>query len=137
MTRHEMAIVAQTVLLEAEAEPFIGKLGVAYTIINRMRRHSLGAYQVCWAPFQFSCWLQSPEQLAKRMTNAPNEAIIEAWKAVELANDGSVADPTNGATNYLNVAIVTATRPDHDLPSWVGALEHTVTLGNHDFYKER
>ena len=137
LTRNEMAVIAHTVLLEAEDQAFHGKLAVAFVIKNRMEKSHKSAYDICWAPWQFSCWLENLDKIGKRMTNAPGEMVQDSWKAVELAITESVSDPTQGATHYLNIEVTKQQRGDGKLPSWVEAMEHTVTIGAHDFYKEK
>ena len=135
LSRNEMAVIAQTVLLEAENQDFQGKLAVAFVIKNRMDKQKATAYTICWAPWQFSCWLENLDKIGRRMTNAPVDMIQDSWKAAELAIDESVADPTQGATHYLNIE-VTKQQRGGSLPSWAEKLTHTATIGDHDFYKE-
>lgn len=133
---NERAVIAQTVLLEAEGESFEGKLAVAFVIANRMKARNQSAYKVCWDPWQFSCWQISLDKLASRFANASPQHTGDCWIAVELATSGMRRDPTNGAQFYLNVELTKQQRGDGQLPNWVEKMQHTVKIGQHDFYKE-
>lgn len=124
----EQAIVAQTVLLEAENEPWEAKLAVAQVIVNRMYQRKQSAYEVCWQPWQFPCWQESLDKVAKRFTNATTSTKEESWRAAEFAQQLSGEnDITEGATHYL---------PQSEHPAWVEKMKLTVTRGTLSFYKE-
>lgn len=136
LTLNERAVIAQTVLLEAEGEPFEGKLAVAFVIANRMRARKENAYKVCWEPWQFSCWQTSLDKLAGRFANATSQIISDCWIAVEMATSELRRDPTDGSQFYLNVELTKQQRGDDKLPGWVEKMRHTVKIGQHDFFKE-
>lgn len=136
LTLSERAVIGQTVLLEAEGEPFEGKLAVAFVITNRMKARNQSAYKVCWDPWQFSCWQTSLDKLSSRFTNATAQTTGDCWLAVEMATGNVRRDPTNGAQFYLNVELTKQQRGDGQLPSWVEKMTHTTRIGAHDFYKE-
>jgi len=131
----ELSVITQTVLLEAEAEPYLGKLAVAYTIINRMDKHHLPATYVCWQPWQFSCWLDDLTKISSRFAKAPQDAWTDSLHAADQAFHKSIPDPTQGATHYLNEELTKQIRGG-TLPTWVASMTHTVKIGLHDFYKE-
>lgn len=130
-----IAILAQTVLLEAEAEPFIGKLGVAYVVVNRAKKSGESIPSIVWKKFQFSCWLNPLNDCAVRFERASTSDWYDSIRAATMALDGLVADPTDGATHYLNIEL-TKILNKGKLPSWVSKLKHTIKIGQHDFYKE-
>ena len=134
MTANDKSVVTQTVLLEAAGEPYNGKLGVAFVIANRMKKRRQTAHQVCWAKWQFSCWLDPLERIAQKFANETGKTWVESALAAEMALMNSVIDPTMGATHYLNKAVTI--QQAGKLPSWVDQLQWLVTIGNHDFYKE-
>jgi spore germination cell wall hydrolase CwlJ-like protein len=131
----ELAVVAQTVLLEAASEPPNGKLAVAFVITNRMKKRAQTAFEVCWAKWQFSCWLDPLPTIAWKFKQESEKTWSECVLYSELAlKGGSVVDPSGGATHYLNKELTI--QQTGKLPGWVENLTHTVKIGAHDFYKE-
>lgn len=129
----EIAIIKWTVLLEAAGEPFAGKLAVAHVIRNRMAQRGKTAFEICWAPYQFSAWLMPLKTIAEKLSNESLTTIADCNRAAKRAYDRSGTDPTLGATHYLNEALTIA--QSGKLPSWVEQLQWTVKIGQHDFYK--
>ena len=118
--------LAVTVLQEAGGEPYEGKLGVAWSIINRCRTKSLRVPEIVLAPWQYSCF----------NTNSPTRRLVvtrhqgtwnECMRAAEAAYKGLEPDPTHGSTHYL--------RPDvlPKLPSWYQPKLVRAALGKHRF----
>ena len=131
----ELAVVAQTVLLEAAGEPMNGKLAVAFVIVNRMKKRKQTAFEVCWAKWQFSCWLDPLTSIAFKFKQETEKTWSECTLAAELAlNDRNVVDPSLGATLYLNKAVTI--QQNGKLPSWVDKAVWLVKIGEHDFYSE-
>ncbi len=100
---------AMTIKMEAEGEPYEGKLGVAFVIANRMRATGRSAADVVLRPFQFSCW-NTTEPTRRRLDDVDTNRAVwaESYKAAAAALFGLVTDPTRGATSYLNPAVTTA-----------------------------
>lgn len=122
-----------TVLLEAEGEPDLGKLAVAFVIVNRYlaaikRGVTDGIAAIVLAPQQFSCW----------NTDSPRRAVVATaeqrgvWRACMRAAASAYLfpydnDPTHGANHFLN--------PELAHPSWYDRAKVTVVIGNHAFLK--
>jgi len=136
VTEDEKAVIRMTVKQEAADQPYLGKLGVAYVIINRMKQQNKTAFEVCWAKWQFSCWLEPLSAIARWLKNEPLSVDNEVTTAVNSVISGHESDPTRGATHYLN-AELTKQQNGGKLPAWVEAMEYTATIGQHDFYKEK
>ena len=127
--------MAQTVLLEAAGEPMNGKLAVAFVIVNRMTKRKQTAFEVCWAKWQFSCWLDPLPTIAFKLKRESEKTWAEAVLAAELAlTRKSVIDPSLGATLYLNKAVTI--QQTGQLPAWVEKATWKVKIGAHDFYSE-
>lgn len=129
----EIELIQWTVLLEAAGEPFEGKLAVAYVIVNRMKKAEKTAFDICWAPYQFSCWLDPLPTIAKKLNRETLLVVAECRRAAAGAYDTRIADSSLGATHYLNKTLTI--QQAGKLPSWVDALTHTVDIGAHSFYK--
>ena len=131
----ELGVVAQTALLEAAGEPLAGKLAVAFVIVNRMKKRKQTAFQVCWAKWQFSCWLAPLSSIAWKFQQETAKTWAECVLCAEMAlENGSVVDPSLGATLYLNQAVTM--QQAGKLPSWVVKATWLVKIGAHDFYTE-
>ena len=131
----EMTLIKWTVAQEAADQPYIGKLAVAYVIVNRMRKWKRSAASICWQPYQFSCWGGGNlDAKGKFLDHTPDEVIYDCGKAAVQAYQAQVADPTNGAVYYLNVDLVI--RLSGKLPDWWASdtkPESEVKIGNHVF----
>jgi spore germination cell wall hydrolase CwlJ-like protein len=134
MTPREHAVVSETVLLEAAGEPFQGKLGVAFVIVNRMKTRHQSAHEVCWARWQFSCWLDPLERIARKFENETAKTWGECDLAAEMALNNMTIDPTMGATHYLNKEVTI--QQAGKLPGWLTSMKWLVKIGQHDFYRE-
>ena len=127
--RHDIECLALNVYFEARGEPFIGKIGVAHVVLNRMRDHRFpasacmvvkqGDYRVrhnC----QFSWWCDGKSDRPRHRT---------AWAtSLAVAKEvywGFVEDPTRGALWY---------HADYVDPSWNDVFVQTRVIGKHIFY---
>jgi spore germination cell wall hydrolase CwlJ-like protein len=126
-----------TIRMEAGGEPYAGKLGVAYTLVNRMKWRNQSLSDVCFAPWQFSCWNTDAPTRMNLDTIKDNE-FAECLKALIAAYFDLEPDPTSGAVFYLNKAIVLKTAGK--LPDWwfVDGDESTeILIGAHSFRKHK
>jgi cell wall hydrolase len=136
ISKDELMLLKWTVFLEAEGEPFEGKIAVAYVIRNRASAWQQSIYQVCWQKWQFSCWNEDERiRRIKRLENADVSLMKDCEAAAEAAAIGAWPDPTHGATHYLNEPLTRKIRGDGTLPEWVAKMTHTAKIGQHDFYK--
>jgi N-acetylmuramoyl-L-alanine amidase len=124
-------VFAKTIYGEARGEGRDGMEAVAAVIMNRVEADSWFGktpLDVALKPWQFSAW----------NANDPNRGVIEALEpgqgdaifdaAYEIAGaalDGSLADPTGGATHY-HASWIT--------PAWAASGDHIATIGTHLFY---
>jgi len=134
--QHDQFLIAQTVVLEAEGEPYQGKLAVAYVIMNRAVRGRKTVSEVIYDPYDFSAY----NTRGGRATALGNINDLH-WRASERAAAsayfGLEKDPTKGATHYLNVELTKKIRSNGQLPLWVREMKELVTIGLHTFYRER
>lgn len=120
--------LTSTLIQETGGEPIEGKLGVAWSIMNRVwsPRYADRVLAVVLQPWQYSCW----------NTNSPTKKLLttrqpETWAACEVAAktafDAMGSDPTHGSTHYL--------RPEHcpNLPPWYRKELVRAKLGHHEF----
>ena len=133
----DIAVLARTLWGEARGESQAGLEAVAWTIRNRVfdgRKNSWwgeGYAGVCQKPWQFSCW----------NANDPNSPYLKGAKPIPAGEykralaaalavvNGSIPDPTNGATHYY---ATTMPKP----PVWVKGAKQTLKLGRHVFFKD-
>ncbi len=133
---HELFLLTATVAMEAEGEPYRGKLAVAYVIMNRVRRRtpSKSITDVVLDPYDFSAWnTKGGRQLA--LDTLSNLVWFDSEKAATSAYYGIERDPTHGATHYLNVPLTRKLRGG-SLPSWLKVMKRTAKINLHTFYKE-
>jgi len=132
-----LPLLAALVAGEAIGEPWLGKLGVAYSPINRAIRRKTTVREeilrhttrkdgrVIW---QYSCfgdpnrWGDMQDRAGRNLANECVRAAASAILAIDL-------DPTHGATHYYNPSIVT--------PNWATSLVETAMIGGHRFMKEK
>ena len=138
VTAEDMRILALTIDGEAEGEPFAGKVGVAFTVINRChaRRwwgepdHTIST--VCLFPSQFTCWSEqdgNPKRLRglSLEKDSPYRQCLAA-AAVAVHAMPEMPDPVAGATHYHAKYIET--------PWWVKNNKPVAEIGQHLFYAE-
>lgn len=120
--------LAMTVYMEAEGEPFDGKLAVAQVIRNRAKARNLSLADVVLQPMQFSCW--NTDAPTRRKLDNPHPAF---WDECCRAALYVGPDATQGATHYLNERVVL--RESGHLPSWFDPAKVTYRIGNHTFLR--
>jgi len=119
--------IALTVKQEAEGEPYIGKLAVAYTIVNRMARFHRSAARIVLAPYQFSCWNTNSPTRLRLDVDMTDPVWRDSYQAAQSALDKTQPDPTHGATHYLNPHVLPV------LPDWYAKEKVLATIGHHEF----
>lgn len=119
-----------TVWGEARGESFLGKVGVAEVIRNRMARRFLSDGTVIGTvlkSYQFSCWNTSdPNRLhmARLEDDSPMyHECARAW------TESASTIVTQGAVAYLNP------RALPQLPAWYDPAAITLREGRHEFLK--
>src|SRR3990167_7135838 len=80
----EITLMKWTIAMEAEGEPFEGKLAVAHVIMNRVNKWKKSVADVCLKGFQFSAWnADSPTRL--RLDDISDQVMEESYKAAVQA----------------------------------------------------
>lgn len=119
----DLDLLARLVHAEAEGEPYVGKVAVAASVLNRVISSDYPntipgvIYQVVDGRY-----VQYEPVLNGRI-NIP--AGAEAKRAAQEAAGGS--DPSRGATGFYNPAKTTS--------AWVRSRPVTIVIGNHVFFK--
>ncbi|MGI6558396.1 MAG: cell wall hydrolase [Limnochordia bacterium] len=117
----EIAMLARITHAEAEGEPFVGQVGVAASVLNRVMSPNYPAtvtevvYQRISGRYQYSPVADG------RIKLEPNE---KAWRAAYAALAGW--DPTEGATGFFN--------PAKTRDRWVHSRPATTQIGGHVFF---
>lgn len=127
----EVMLLKWTVAMEAEGEPYTGKLAVAWTIMNRARKFKWSLSDTILKDRHFSAWNQnSPTRM--RLDIISKEIMDDAKLAAMTAYYHVSSDPTLGATHYLNKKLII--KAQGELPLWAATMRETVTIGRHTFY---
>lgn len=141
----DILYMAATIWGEARGEPYLGKVAVAWVIMNRANKPGAWSRQsdqavpadtpaaVCIEPLQFSCWNAADpnSKMVKALTagdalqNLGNEVYRSCLRAAIDVIDLVEADPTNGSTNYHATGI---------LPAWAVRKSPAAEIGRHLFY---
>jgi len=125
--------MASTIFLEAENQPYKGKLAVSWCIVNRVRdaRWSDNPASVCHQKWQFSAWNEGMEEWRdKRFEgHAQDPNWVDSWKAACSAYFAFEADPTKGACHYLVSSV-------QDQTYWAKGKLPCVIIGDHSFFND-
>lgn len=119
--------LAEAIYYEARGEPLSGQIAVAWVILNRVNspRFPATVEEVVNQPYQFS-YLNA----GKMPVSYPEfESYKLAKKIATGVLHGTILDPSNGSTFYLNPKKLKR------LPKWVHQFKQVAVLGNHNFYK--
>src|SRR5262245_43463465 len=127
----ERDYLIRTIAFEASDETDVGKVAVAYVVLNRKKSGRWGAniQAVVTHPGQFEPCMTRRRDIETLSPNDPryrSAAII-----ADAVLSGQTPDPTAGATHFLNPTIVRERRGG-SLPSW--ALGEGRPIGRHIFY---
>lgn len=122
-----------TVYREAMNQGLDGMEAVAWVIMNRLKsgKHGGSIMEVCTERLQFSSMTAEGNPMTIKWPTRMNLAEANAWRlagmACEGVEDGTVADPTKGATYYYANTIAP--------PKWASAYTLTAQIGVHRFYR--
>jgi hypothetical protein len=127
----ERDYLIRTVAFEASGETELGKLAVAYVIVNRKKGGRWGntIKSVVTSPGQFEPWIT--QRTAIERLSADDPRYQSAAIIADAVLSGQMPDPTAGATHFLNPVIVRARRGG-SLPAWASGEGRPI--GRHVFY---
>jgi peptidoglycan hydrolase-like protein with peptidoglycan-binding domain len=132
----DVDVLARTIFGEARGEPDQGKIGVAYTVINRVSiAQSRGGYwwgntirEVCLKPFQYSCWNRNDPNRAIILAVRPGERVFDRCLVIaRQVIERAISNPVDRSTHYYATYI--------PAPNWTRGATFFVQLGIHKFYK--
>lgn len=121
----------RTIVFEGSGETEIGKVAIAYVVLNRKRSGRWGdsIEDVVTSPWQFEPWMTRRKAMEELSASDPR--YKDAARIADEVLTAGVADPTEGATHFLNPVIVRQRRGG-TLPSW--ARGKGQPIGRHVFY---
>lgn len=124
-------MLIRTVIGEAGDQSPQGQSAVAHVVLNRVASGQYGGSPsaVVLAPGQFEPWQTKAKELVGISPKSPQYQRV--GQIVDSAASGSDPDPTQGATHFLDPAIVKARRGG-SLPDW--AQGKSIAIGSHNFY---
>ena len=134
MTPTERDYYIRTLIGEARGEPFLGKVGVAHVIKNRVNAggYGEGIQGVVLRPRQFEPWTTRRDELMGYDENTPGWK--EAAEIVDGVMSGQIPDPTNGATHFANINTVRERGDKAGRPGgWIDKMENVSQYGRHTF----
>ena len=130
-----------TIWGEARGQSLLGKQGVAAVVNNRAQyakthhRPQFGdgtLRSACLASWQFSSWNPNDPNRSKMLSldfSEPDEVLQDCIDTAQATIDGTLVDPTEGATFYFADGI-----PE---PDWAKTMQFTVKIGAHSFFAEQ
>ncbi|HBE45737.1 MAG TPA: cell wall hydrolase [Deltaproteobacteria bacterium] len=125
---------------EARGEPLSGKIGIAFVIMNRVKKDGwFGSTikKVILKPKQFSCFNEKDPNRVKLVMLAQNwdyffqkdKALRECYYVAEkIIEDNTFQDNVFGATHYKTAKC---------RASWADSMQLVAVIGNHEFYVEK
>jgi hypothetical protein len=121
----------RTIAFEASGETELGRIAVAYVVLNRTRSGRWGddIKAVVTRPGQFEPWMTKRKEIEELSPNDPR--YKRAAIVADAVLNGQTPDPTAGATHFLN-PIVVRERRGGSLPAWASGRGRPI--GRHTFY---
>ena len=121
-------LLALTMWREASGEGVEGMRAVGHVVANEVKVTKLTWESVILNKWYISSMTAPGDPGTVRWPRYPDNSFVTATELAIEIYQGINTDNTDGATHYFNPHIV--------LPSWAKYMIKTVTIGNHDFYKE-
>ena len=135
LSKDDLDTAIRTIYGEARGEyPIYGitsLIAVSNVIGNRYFKGTFGATvtSVCQKPYQFSCWNRKDPNYAVLMELNPMDRFYKKLETIFLkVITKQWPDITDNANHYHSISM----KP---LPKWAHALQPTVDIGRHRFYK--
>ena len=127
----ERDYLIRTIAFEASGETEVGKVAVAYVVLNRKKSGRWGGNikAVVTSAGQFEPWITRRRDIEELSPNDPRYQIAAIIADAVLT--GQAPDPTAGATHFLNPTIVRERRGG-SLPPWASGEGRPI--GRHTFY---
>jgi N-acetylmuramoyl-L-alanine amidase len=128
LTDADKTFLALTAWKESRGEGRIGMLAVAYSILNRVKAGIGGTtvLDVVTKKWQYSSMTAPGDAMLVQWPHSGDDTWASALEAADMAASGSVPDPTNGATDYCNLAVAQ--------PAWAKVYRQTAVVGHHTFF---
>ena len=113
---------------EAQGEPLLGMVAVAYVPLNRLAQRSYygnDLHSIILKPYQFSCF---NDDYIERVKPFDHESWLDniCYSIVEMVHSRRAPDFSQGATHYWRHDITTGFEDD---------LQYIRRLGDHTFWK--
>lgn len=134
-------VLAVTADCEAADQGDDGLVAVMWAIVNRTNARKWYSGRTvaatCVVPFSFSSWnTKDPNRVRVLSTSVTEPTMYKALMLADQVLNGLIPDPTEGATHYYSVKVITG-----DPPDWVTGndkappAEFTRQIHDHRFYK--
>lgn len=132
---YECYLMALTVWREARGESFAAKLGVIFTVLNRVKAHSWfgdSISEVLLKPMQYTSITCPGDRQLIRFPVRGNPAMGECMNAVQDVINQQAEDPTGGATHYYDISL---DEPGNLPPAWATPETFKLQIGRLKFYR--
>lgn len=133
--RDEVEAMARTAWGEARGEGEAGLIAVMHVIRNRALKPSWwggGVVEVCHKRWQFSCWNNDDPNRKLALTVGTDDKVYRLCLSLAFdVLDGTIPDPTGGATHYHAAGILPSWRWRNGQP-----IEPCYVHGRHYFYRD-
>lgn len=133
----ERDLMIRMVYAESGNEPEVGQAAVAAVIMNRVgdSRWPDDVSGVITQPSQFEPWGSEAGRARMNSLNNDPETYARIGQIVDSVVEGSVQDPTAGATHFANAQVVIS-RYD-DVTPWMREMQdNAIDIGLHTFFYE-
>lgn len=129
MNALQLGAAGRTIWGEARGEGPAGMAAVAHVLLNRVADGRWGPtlFDVCLAPWQFSCWNRGDPNRKLMLLLEDSDALLSQCLNA-MAEAPSQPDPTGGATHYYADTMVS-------VPNWTVGATQTAHIGHHIFFK--
>lgn len=133
ITARDIDILTRTIYGEARGESGLGKLAVAWVIVNRAKHARSSLAAACLKSIHFSCWnnargpsgVGDANQLAMMTAEADDPVYARCLIAALQAAHALKSDLTDGARHYHALGA---------RPKWAKGKTYE-TIGRHRFYR--
>jgi len=131
----DLKLLALCIYGEARGESELGRTAVGCVVRNRVKVQPRKSYkEVILKPLQFSCFNSDDPNCKILLEYAEkpytlNSDFVDCLMVAESIISNKIGDITAGATNYFN--------PKRADPDWAKTMVKTVSIGKHDFYRNK
>lgn len=129
-TATEHSMLALAIWKEGAGEPFIGKVAIAYSVLERVAHPGWWGRDLIGCltkPYQFSSFTAPGDGQLIRWPQLSDPSYVEAWDAAIKALDKTASNPAPTSNSYYATSI----KP----PAWATPETFITQVGRHRFHR--